>query len=655
MGAEPSRWVATRRGHLIALGVGALLLAAVFWSGGTSDGAVLWIGGAGALLAAATVVRGVTSVGLPRLDRPGLVTAAALTGLILWAGVSVAWSIAGDLSWSALNKGLASGAFFAVGVTFAARAERATRALAGVVAAVLGLALAWALLGKAVPALFAGGTRTPRLRDPVGYANALALLADAAVVLGLWITVALGRRRDLRAAGALLVYLAVVATLLTSSRAGAVGAVVVFALWARFGGHALESGLVASVAGVPAAAVAGWAFTRPALVDAGQTHAARVHDGAVFAVLALVGAALAVGLALEVPDRLLLPGREVMVARGLVVAAVTAVVVAAVALAAVAGNPFVKAAHGFSRGECTNAPNRLTTLCTNNRLQWWREAWHVFTARPEGGTGAGTFQIARKRYRRNAEMVVEPHSVPLQVLAETGVVGGVLLVLLAGGAGIGVTRTITRLGGGERTAGVALAALPAAYAVHALVDYDVNFLAVTGPTLLVTGALLAAARPTVLVRGGPVVVAGAVALALAAIVSFGSPWLAERKVNDAYRAIDGLRLKQAVDDAKAARELDPLSLDPIYARALADLRAGDLTSAYARYLEAARLQPENPLVWFNLGTFELDQRQDACAAYQALNRAYTLDPQNSTYWTKGGALDQAKVAVNDKQHPACGR
>jgi len=157
------------------------------------------------------------------------------------------------------------------------------------------------------------------------------------------------------------------------------------------------------------------------------------------------------------------------------------------------------------------------------------------------------------------------------------------------------------------------------------------------------------------VRGAPVVAAGAVALALAAIVSFGSPWLAERKVNAAYDAIDELRLTQAVDDAKAARALDPLSLDPIYARALAEMRAGDLTSAYERYRDAARLQPENPLAWFNLGSFELEQRRDACAAYQALNRAYTLDPRNSTYWTKGGPLDQARAAVNDKRHPACGR
>ncbi len=34
-----------------------------------------------------------------------------------------------------------------------------------------------------------------------------------------------------------------------------------------------------------------------------------------------------------------------------------------------------------------------------------------------------------------------------------------------------------------------------------------------------------------------------------------------------------------------------------------------------------------------------------CAAYQAFNRSYTLDPR-STRWTPGGPLDQARDAVN---------
>jgi hypothetical protein len=37
--------------------------------------------------------------------------------------------------------------------------------------------------------------------------------------------------------------------------------------------------------------------------------------------------------------------------------------------------------------------------------------------------------------------------------------------------------------------------------------------------------------------------------------------------------------------------------------------------------------------------------RDSCGAYQALNRAYTLDPK-SRRWTPGGPLDVARDAVN---------
>ncbi len=47
----------------------------------------------------------------------------------------------------------------------------------------------------------------------------------------------------------------------------------------------------------------------------------------------------------------------------------------------------------------------------------------VAADRPVGGSGAGTFVLARRRYREDATPVSEPHSVPLQLLADLGVVG----------------------------------------------------------------------------------------------------------------------------------------------------------------------------------------------------------------------------------------
>src|SRR5260221_3920443 len=93
-------------------------------------------------------------------------------------------------------------------------------------------------------------------------------------------------------------------------------------------------------------------------------------------------------------------------------------------LAVVAGVAVPTGSHRFSSGECVNDPGRVGSLCANNRLHWWREAVRIFADRPAGGSGAGTFEIARTPVRRNADFVTEPHSVPLQILAGTRVVGG---------------------------------------------------------------------------------------------------------------------------------------------------------------------------------------------------------------------------------------
>ena len=79
----------------------------------------------------------------------------------------------------------------------------------------------WALLGKVIPSLFPDGARVARLRNPIGYWNSLALVGRdrrAARRSGSL----LGARppQSVRAAGALLLYLAELVVVLTYSRAG---------------------------------------------------------------------------------------------------------------------------------------------------------------------------------------------------------------------------------------------------------------------------------------------------------------------------------------------------------------------------------------------------------------------------------------------------
>ncbi len=635
---------AARTSRPVAVGLAllsaGLVFAAVFFGGGSGDSNVLWVGGAAALLAAAALVaRSLGLIDLPEIGGTTRVTLAGVVGLIAWTGISIAWSVAGDHSWSALNKGIAYAGFFVVGLALCSFGTRTTRTVASLLAAVIGAALVFALLGKAIPSLGPSDLLgVGRLQSPIGYANGLALLADAGVALGLWLAVA-GRIAQ-RVAGTLVVYVSVLVVLLTSSRAGVIGAVPALGLWLWLGRSRLESALVAVGAGVPAALVAGWVFTRPALVGTGVAHAGRVHDGAIFGVLAVVEAGAAIVASLWLPRFAV--GRERLFARALAALAIVAVV---------AGIGVAAGSHRFSGGECVNDPGRVGSLCANNRLQWWREAARIFADHPLGGSGAGTFAIARTQVRRDADSVTEPHSVPLQILADTGIVGGALLVVFVGAAGLGIVRARRRLEGEEHAAAVALVALPVVYAAHALVDFDLDFLALTGPALLVTGVLLGGGRPLRPAGGGIVVPIAVAGFAVAAVVSLGSPWLAARKLDSATRGIDAAQLEQAVSDANSARSLNPLRPESLYTLGEAAARAGDIPTARARFQQATRLQPENTSTWYRLGQFEFYGSKDLCAAYTAFNHAYTLDP-NGSEWTKRGELDQARDAVNNDR--VCG-
>ena len=101
----------------------------------------------------------------------------------------------------------------------------------------------------------------------------------------------------------------------------------------------------------------------------------------------------------------------------------------------------------------------------------------------------------------------------------------------------------------------------------------------------------------------------------------------------------------AASRARAAARLDPYSLDPLYAWALADQFGGDRLDAYRHYVKAVRVQPENADAWYSLGQFEFLILGDHRQAYVHLNQAYTLDPHGPA-GEPGGLLDQARAIVN---------
>jgi tetratricopeptide (TPR) repeat protein len=624
--------------------VGAALVGAMFAGDGSGVGGTLPVGGAAVGLLGISLVAGAFGwLPVPRIGRSGSVLLWALLLLVVWTGVTVWWSIVGDRSWDAFNKAVAYAAFLGLGFVLAALGrELAARLAASMLSLVVGITLTWALVAKAIPDLDPDGDRVARIREPIGYWNALALVADVALALGLWLGTSPTHRRTVRVGGGLLLYLSTLALLLTLSRAGVIVGAGVLALWLVLSSERVQGGLLLVAAGGPAVLVGAWAFTRPALTEDVATRSDRAADGTVFGILALVGACVVAVLVALAAGRSLSPETRRRTGRGLAAAAAVCVIAAGAAVAVAAADAVTS---GRDCSEVVNDPSRLGSLDPNNRLCWWDEAWDAFVEHEPEGAGAGTFEVARKRFRPDERSVLQPHSVPLQQLADGGVVAlGLFVLVILSGIAVCVC-ALRRLSGAERAAAVALVAAPAAYVVHALVDFNWDFIAVTAPTMVALGVLAGAGRGA---RGDgrhPFLAVGVVLVVAAVLVSFSFPRLADRAERRSTRALAAGDYEKALDEAAWAEFFNSVSADPLFARARVAERRGIAWRAERAYIDAVELQPENPETWYTLGIFQFDVRKNLCAAYRSLNHAYTLDPAGSQ-WRKGGPLDVSREAVN---------
>jgi hypothetical protein len=593
----------------------ALLLAgaALFFAHDPGGSTVPWLGIAALVLAG--------SLFATRSPPDGLIALAPLALLAAWLAASIAWSAEPDRSWDYTNRALVYLAFALVGAFLGADARRLLYGFA----ILLGAVCVWSLAGKVLPWLYEDYGRIARLRGPVGYWNALALLGDIALPIGLCLAT------RLRWAGTLLVYGWIVVIGLTYSRGGVLVAVVVVALWMWLSHAWIESLSTLVAAGLPAAAALAVAFSLSGITSDGQTHAARLHAGIVFGVVLVADALIAVGL-----SRFELPA--VTATRRIALAVLAVAIAAAIAVGAAHAHSWWQSLTSSSGTELTNSPGHLVSSGGNFRWSWWEQAWKAFEKAPLAGTGAGSFAVANLRYRTDdLDQTIEPHDLPLQFLTETGVVGLVLFTLSIGWL---VVR-------GRRRPGPQLAlalALPA-YFLHGLLDIDWDFASVSAPVFLIAGALVV--RPSTRPRPRAFTVVTASGLLLAVGFSLVVVWLGGRYADQASARI-GVNDARALALAKRARQLNPLALEPLYQAAAAEVDMGfairqarrkgwraryrDVNElAYGYLTKATEVQPESADAWFQLGYFQLSTRGCARAAYDAFNHATTLDPKNPLY------------------------
>jgi O-antigen ligase len=161
-----------------------------------------------------------------------------------------------------------------------------------------------------------------------------------------------------------------------------------------------------------------------------------------------------------------------------------------IALVTVSAGLALAIAVGSKESSATSRPlpggaTRLETL-QSNRYAYWKVALRAFGQQPLHGVGAGGWSVYWLRWRTVNEFAQDAHSLPLQVLAELGVVGLALLAVFLAG----VARAAAR---GRRLTPLAIGPIAGfvAYIAHAPLDWDWQMPAVTMTAMIMAGALLA--------------------------------------------------------------------------------------------------------------------------------------------------------------------
>jgi len=632
------------------------------------------------LLAAAVLVWAV-----PGWVRPSALFLAALAflaGYAVWAGVSILWSFGPDLSWRAFDYA----AFYVAvaAVLGAARTGRGQLRLAGYGFLVVTVAVAcYAFAGKVLPDVVTHAHTYARLDSPVGYWNVLALLMVMALPVALSLAARRGAPLAVRAAAAAAAVPVAFTFVFSFSRGGIIALAVALVAYFALCDRRLSS-LAALLTIVAPVALAIWRVRGldtlfSATVD-DALRTAQGHELLRWSLVAL-GATFVLELALAALERGIAWPRWVRVATGVAVLVGVLVVGGGGTFAYIdrqGGADWVREQYRTFMADSDtrrtgDTPGRLLSL-NSGRPPLWRQALEQYDAGPKVGTGAGTYRFTHYRFRHDGGVTKHAHSQWLNALSELGLPG---LVTFAGAMVLFVVAALRGSIRGRRDPERALlAALQAglvAFIVHMTWDWDWD-MAAAGVALMLFAATPAAyvssrdAAPAAcgddvgdddLPSTGaeqadvPVGAAGAVVgpgradasgargmsklralarrvaasgLLVLLAASWTPPYLADRAQNRAVEEAATGDLVAASDAARSAHRWDPLAAEPLITLALVQQQRGDNRAALRTLREAARLQPQNYEVHYQLAMLlEHAFDRDREAAWE-FRRALRLNP-----------------------------
>jgi hypothetical protein len=506
-----------------------------------------------------------------------------------------------------------------------------------------------------------------RLSYPVTYWNALGVLAALAIVLSFHLTCTLAERRFVRALAAAVVPLLAATLFFTFSRgaiaAGAIG-LVVYALVARPRG--LLSGALATAA--PSAALVVVAYKANLLDTVDPTTPAAVSQGHRVALAAVVCSALAAGLRLLLAARLdprlrssagrawISPrARAAMIAGGLAVA-----VAAILALGVPQGlahdwNRFLSGV--TPRGSHGDLRQRLADPSNNGRGDLWRAALHGFSAAPAHGRGAGMYQVIWEQRRPRFAFVINAHSLYLETMAELGLPGLILLLIVVGTILVALA---VRARGSRRSLYGALLAAAVVWALHAGVDWDWQMPVTTIGFFAAAGLALGprdGAGPGWIPGPGSRLALGLLLLATAVlpVLIIGS----QRQLGEAEHALYASNCPQASSAALSSIGWLDVRPEPYEIVGFCDLQRGMPRMAVSAMREAVRFDPSSWEPRYALAIAQaaagMDPRSNAGLALRrnpfeplTIRAARALRTPNPSEWvSRAASLRAAALASSD--------
>ncbi|HEY3865220.1 MAG TPA: O-antigen ligase family protein [Solirubrobacteraceae bacterium] len=471
-----------------------------------------------------------------------------------------------------------------------------------------------------------------RLNYPLTYWNAEGMLAAIALILGFHLSADRAEHWSVRVLAAA-VLPGIAATLLLTFSRGALGAAAIgllaYCVLTRL--STLPSALIAVVPACAIALRSAWDATLLATRHA--TGPAAVTQGRHVAVVVgacMLGAGVLRG-ALVLADRRIAdlpvvrtpPPRSVRAGVGAAFGVLLLVVVLALGGYGFAHRQYDKFVNSTHEGHATQTRERLSDVTNDGRLPLWKAAVRIYDTQQLRGTGAGTYQLYYPRYRTERTYVVDTHSLYLQSLAELGIVGFVLILVVVLGMLGGLA---LRIRGPGRGLYAALFAVTLAWAIHQAVDWDWQMPAVTLGVFMLAG--LALARPADGRPGRFGLPGGQALVALGWLVLAVAPLLGGASYARLQQS--GLDLKTRGGCASAKREaLSSLSLSARRPQAYAivgvcDLEQGFAQAAVPAMAQAAALEPQS---WENAFWLAVARAAAGIDPHAAIDRAIALNPR----------------------------